>query len=78
MPSSEQRLTDLKARQEADERMLCPRCGKHDLRMPIHTNALSRHCALYVCSECGMEESVLVFLGAPIPLDQWAVMKNKE
>ena len=39
---AERRLLDLKARQEAGEHMMCPRCGRDAMKAPVHTNALSR------------------------------------
>ena len=46
-------LGDLKARQEAGEHMLCPRCGRDTMKENIHTNALSRHADIYLCDACG-------------------------
>ena len=46
------RLLDLKARQDAGEQMICPRCGRNILKTPLTHNALSRHADLYVCDEC--------------------------
>lgn len=36
-------LLDLKARQEAGEKMPCPRCGRDTMKPDLYTNALSRH-----------------------------------
>ena len=36
-------LGDLKAKQDAGEHMLCPRCGRNTMKKNIHTNALSRY-----------------------------------
>ena len=47
-------LLDLKARQEAGEKMPCPRCGRDTMKPDLHTNALSRHAdGIYVCDGCG-------------------------
>ena len=35
------KLLDLKARQEAGEHMMCPRCGKDTMKPELHTNAMS-------------------------------------
>ena len=43
----ERRLLDLKARQQAEEHMLCPRCGADTMKEPVCTNALSRVADLY-------------------------------
>ena len=38
---------------------ICPRCGKNTMRMPLSTNALSRHRhGVYICSMCGTEEAI--------------------
>lgn len=66
------KLLDLKARQEAGERMPCPRCGKDALKPELHTNALSRQADLYVCDACGTNEAMLAFMNNPLPLTQWA------
>lgn len=66
-------LLDLKARQDADEKMPCPRCGRNELNAPLAHNALSRYADLYICSECGMTEAGLAMMNNPLPLEQWAV-----
>ena len=43
-----ERVLDLKARQQAGEHMLCPRCGMDTMKPALHTNALSRHADLYI------------------------------
>jgi len=70
------RLLDLKERQDAGEKMLCPRCGRNTLKTPQAHNALSRYADLYVCDECGMTEAMLDMMRNPLPLEQWAVFKN--
>ena len=72
------RLLDLKARQDAGEKMPCPRCGRNKLKSPLTHNALSRYADLYVCDECGMTEAMLDMMRNPLPLDQWAVFKNTD
>ena len=69
-------LLDLKARQDAGEQMLCPRCGRNILKAPLTHNALSRHADLYVCDECGMTEAMLDMMRNPLPLEQWAVFQD--
>ena len=69
-------LLDLKARQDAGEQMLCPRCGRNILKAPLAHNALSRHADLYVCDECGMTEAMLDMMRNPLPLEQWAVFQD--
>ena len=72
----DKRLLDLKARQDAGEKMPCPRCGRNTIKSPLAHNALSRYANLYVCVECGMTEGMLDMMCNPLPLKQWAVFKN--
>ena len=69
-------LLDLKARQDDGEQMLCPRCGRNVLKVPLTHNALSRHADLYVCDECGMTEAMLDMMRNPLPQEQWAVFQK--
>ena len=71
----ERRLLDLKARQQAGEHMLCPRCGADTMKEPIHTNALSRATDLYVCDACGSAEAMLAFMKQEYPLTSWAAFQ---
>ena len=71
----ESTLADLKARQLAGEHMKCPRCGLFTMKPAIHTNALSRHADIYICNGCGMEEAVLAFASAPLPMHRWAAFQ---
>ena len=66
------KLLDLKARQEAGEHMMCPRCGKDTMKPELHTNAMSRQVDLYVCDACGTNEAMLAFMHNPLPLTRWA------
>lgn len=68
----EKGLYDLKARQDAGEHMLCPRCGRDKMKPRIHTNAISRHADIYICDDCGTAEALLQFMNNPLPLAQWA------
>ena len=70
------KLLNLKARQDAGEKMLCPRCGRNTIKAPLAHNALSRYADLYVCDECGMTEAMLDMMRNPLPLEQWAVFRN--
>mgnify|MGYP004541007993 CR=1 FL=1 len=71
----ERRLLDLKARQNAGEHMLCPRCGADTLKEPVHTNVLSRATDLYVCDACGSVETMLAFMKQEYPLTSWAAFQ---
>ena len=69
-----QALLDLRARQESGEHMPCPRCGRDTMYENLYTNALSREAdGIYVCSDCGSNESVLSFMNNPLPVDDWAI-----
>ena len=68
-------LGDLKARQDAGEQMLCPRCGRDTMNENIHTNALSRHAEIYICDACGTEEALLKFMHNPLPMREWACLR---
>lgn len=70
-----QRLLDLKAAQDADQPMPCPRCGADAMKHPITTNALSRHADLYICDSCGMAEALLDYMGQTCPLHQWSAFE---
>ena len=65
-------LTDLKARQESGAYTLCPRCGLNTMKPDLYTNALSRHADIMVCDQCGTDEAMKVFMGAPMSMYQWA------
>ncbi len=73
----EERLLDLKARQDASEHMPCPRCGRDTMKDRIHTNALSRHADIYICDECGTAEALLQMMSNPLPLACWAAFREK-
>ena len=68
-------LGDLKARQDADEHMTCPRCGQDTMKENIYTNALSRHADIYICDACGTEEALLKFMSNPLPMREWACLR---
>ncbi len=70
-------LLHLKARQEAGEQMLCPRCGRDTMKPTLTTNVLSRHAdGIYVCDECGTAEAMLDFMQNPLPLECWAIFRE--
>ena len=67
-------LLDLRARQESGEHLPCPRCGRDTMYENLYTNALSREAdGIYVCSDCGSNESVLSFMNNPLPVEDWAI-----
>lgn len=69
------RLGDLKARQQKGEHMVCPRCGADTMKVPIHTNALSRVADIYICDACGSAEAMLAFMGQQYPLTSWSAFQ---
>ena len=74
----ERALADLKARQQAGERMACPRCGRDTMKTRLATNALSRHAeGIYICDECGTTEALLDFMQRPLPIEDWAVFRAR-
>ena len=74
---AKQALLDLKAHQQSGGYRLCPRCGKGTMKQPLHTNALSRHADIYICDACGMEEAILDYTHAPLPIEAWAALLQK-
>ena len=54
----------------------CPRCGANSMRESLHTNALSRHADIYVCSRCGTDEALLDMNRTPKPFSEWFVCKQ--
>ena len=71
-------LSDLKARQDCDEHMLCPRCGRDTMKENIYTNALSRHADIYICDTCGTEEAMLKLMHNPLPMREWACFRPNQ
>jgi len=75
---AKQALLDLKAHQQSGSDRLCPRCGKDTMKENLITNALSRHADLYICDACGMEEAILDYMHAPLPIVAWAAVLQKQ
>ena len=73
----ERRLLDLKSRQQAEEHMLCPRCGADNMKEPVCTNALSRVTDLYVCDSCGTAEAMLAFMKQDYPLTRAGLRSSR-
>ena len=74
----QKRLLDLKAEQDADTPMHCPRCGADTMKHPMHTNALSRHQDLYICGGCGTAEGLLAMMRHSYPLHRWHVFQPRK
>ena len=75
----EKALADLRARQAAGEHMLCPRCGRDTMKDPVCTNALSREADdIFVCSACGLAESLKAFMKNPLPVSWWALFRPEK
>lgn len=71
-------LTNLKARQDAGERMPCPRCGADAMDDKPARNALSRQADISVCDACGVDEALRAFNGNVLPLSEWACARARE
>ena len=71
-------LLDLKAAQDADQPMRCPRCGADTMKHPMATNALSRVADLYICDSCGNAEGLLAFMRHSHPLHRWSVFEPQK
>ena len=71
-----QTLDDLKVRQDAGEQMPCPRCGADAMDDNPVRNALSRQADISVCDACGTNEAIRAFSGNPLPLCEWACMRE--
>ena len=56
-------------------KMPCPRCGKQQMNKNMAKNALSRHADIYICTECGREESVFDYVGQKKPLELWYAVR---
>ena len=60
---------------EAEQPPLCLRCGQTlDRRLVI--NALSRYADVHICEACGMDEALRDANRCPLPLTEWAAVKN--
>ena len=60
---------------EAEQPPLCLRCGQPlDHRLVI--NALSRYADVHICEACGMDEALRDTNRCPLPLTEWAAVKN--
>lgn len=55
----------------------CPRCGGHMAENVLH-NALSRHEDVYICDNCGTEETVRDWKHLPLHIDEWFVFSCME
>ncbi len=75
MRKIEQRLADLKARQESSKYTLCPRCGRDTMKPKLYTNAMSRRVDIQVCDACGVSEAKLDFMQNPESLYTWAAFQ---
>ena len=71
-------LLDLRAQQDTDTPMTCPRCGADTMKHPMTSNALSRVADLYICDSCGNAEGLLAFMRHSHPLHRWSVFEPKK
>lgn len=70
-------LADLKARQQAEEHMVCPRCGEDTMNASVFTNALSRQTDIMICPSCGLDEAMRAYINEPMPLELWACFQPR-
>lgn len=52
----------------------CPRCGHNRMQHKAEENALSRHAAVYICNECGLQEAMLDTQCKELPLMKWGMV----
>lgn len=60
---------------EAEKPPLCLRCGQ-PLNRRLMVNALSRYADVHICEACGMDEALRDANYCPLPLGEWAAVKN--
>lgn len=60
---------------EAEQPPLCLRCGQ-SLNHRLMVNALSRYADVHICEACGMDEALRDANHCPLPLEEWAAVKN--
>ena len=67
-------IESLTAQQNEGMILPCPRCGKHQMSIPISHNAWSRYADVYICdAECGMDEALRDAFGkGSLPFEEWA------
>ena len=59
-------------------KLICPRCGVHELDPVEVRNSLSRHADVYICSTCGTDEGMRDAFGMAIPYEDWYINTGKE
>ena len=66
-------LESLLPMQEAEQQLLCPRCGRHELYTGKHSflNPLSRYAHVHICERCWMDEALREIDNDPVPLTIW-------
>ena len=74
----QKRLLDLKAAQDTDTPMHCPRCGADTMKHPMAANALSRVAALYICDSCSTAVGLLAMMRHSYPLHRWHVFQPQK
>lgn len=55
---------------------VCLRCGK-PLEHRLALNAKSRQVDVYVCDECGTDETMRAIIGEPLPLREWYAVTSE-
>ena len=69
-------LERLRPLQEAEQDLICPRCGYNELYSGsfFFLNSLSRHADVYICEKCWMDEMLREIDHQPISLDKWSAI----
>lgn len=69
-------LESLLPMQEAEQQLLCPRCGRNELYTGKHSflNPLSRYAHVHICERCWMDEALREIDNDPVPLTIWSAV----
>ena len=65
-------LDGVKRRQEANEPMCCPRCGRNDLVLPMRLNPMLDSVGVFVCDDCFQKEQDLREMNTSFCVYDWA------
>lgn len=56
----------------------CPRCGAAKMRPNCIENSLSKYEPIYICTDCGIDETLRSLSGRPLPLCEWDAAKQAD
>jgi superfamily II helicase len=57
-----------------DGGLLCPRCGKDNMKSALYTNAQSRETDIHICDSCGTDEALRALRNEALPLSEWSLV----